>query len=536
MRATLTIAVLGLLVAVSPLSAQTRPLVHDAVQWGPFLARQDLVWDMLPTAWDGGAFLGNGLLGAMIYSDKTCPMRWDVGRSDVTDHRGKPGESPNVCFDRARLPIGHFVLEPVGKPTGGKMRLNLWDAEATGTLITDQGRITWRSLVHASDMSIVVELQTEGKERDCHWKWVAEDSRSTRTRGARANYKPNPPCRIEKVGPTNVCIQPLLVGGQYATSWQEQRLGADHRLLWISVGNSYPGESAAKEAVAAVRNAADAKFTSLLDWHREWWHEFYPASFVSIPDARLESFYWIQMYKLGSATRADRPAIDLMGPWFRTTGWPAIWWNLNIQLTYYPVYVSNRLELGESLCRMLDGNVENLILNVKPEFRHDSAAIGRVSGYDCRGNVANEVGDLTWACHNYWRQYCYSMDDARLRNRLYPLLRRCVNYYLHLLENGDDGRLHLPETLSPEYGTARDCNYDLSLLRWGCQTLLQTCQRLKINDPLIPKWREVLAKLTDYPQGRDGLWIGRDRPLAHSHRHYSHLLMIYPLHLLNWEQ
>jgi hypothetical protein len=53
---------------------------------------------------------------------------------------------------------------------------------------------------------------------------------------------------------------------------------------------------------------------------------------------------------------------------------------------------------------------------------------------------------------------------------------------------------------------------------------------------LVPKWREVLEKLTDYPQGADGLWIGRDRPLAHSHRHYSHLLMIYPLYLMNWEQ
>jgi hypothetical protein len=38
----------------------------------------------------------------------------------------------------------------------------LWDAESRGTLTTDQGRITWRSFVHAADMAIVVELQTSG--------------------------------------------------------------------------------------------------------------------------------------------------------------------------------------------------------------------------------------------------------------------------------------------------------------------------------------------------------------------------------------
>ena len=75
------------------------------------------------------------------------------------------------------------------------MRLDLWDAEATGTLTTDQGRITWRSFVHASDMAIVVDIQTEGKEQQCQWKWVPEESRSTRTKGGPADYKPNPASR-----------------------------------------------------------------------------------------------------------------------------------------------------------------------------------------------------------------------------------------------------------------------------------------------------------------------------------------------------
>ena len=49
-----------------------------------------------------------------------------------------------------------------------------------------------------------------------------------------------------------------------------------------------------------------------------------------------------------------------------------------------------------------------------------------------------------------------------------------------------------------------------------------------------------LAKCTDnlvsYPMDENGLLIGKDMPYAFSHRHYSHLLAIYPLYLLNTEQ
>ena len=46
----------------------------------------------------------------------------------------------------------------------------------------------------------------------------------------------------------------------------------------------------------------------------------------------------------------------------------------------------------------------------------------------------------------------------------------------------------------------------------------------------------MLDTLVDFPVGPDGFLIGDGVPLAHSHRHYSHLLMVYPLYLLTWEQ
>jgi len=128
------------------------------------------------------------------------------------------------------------------------------------------------------------------------------------------------------------------------------------------------------------------------------------------------------------------------------------------------------------------------------------------------------------------------MDDRMLRDRLFPLLKGSINFYLHQLKEGPDGYLHIPLGQSPEYPNQPrsnpDCNYDLSLLRWGCTTLLQICERLKIDDPQIPQWKRTLDKLVPYPADEHGYRISASMPFAVSHRHYSHLLMVYPLYLV----
>lgn len=250
------------------------------------------------------------------------------------------------------------------------------------------------------------------------------------------------------------------------------------------------------------------------------------------------------MYKLASATRVGGGLLDNSGPWQVLTPWPNTWWNLNVQLSYWPVYASNRLELGMPVVDAINNNFENLINNVPEAYRKDAAALPVATDFNLVGVDVRvpgskpfaQVGNLPWLCHNLWLQYRYSMDESILRNTVYPTLRRAINFYLPFLEEDGQGILHLKETYSPEYGNAKDCNYDLALLRWGCLTLLEACRILSINDELCPTWQHIADKLTDYPQNEDGMMIGKDVPYNRSHRHFSHLLMFYPLHLLNAEQ
>ncbi|MEV6713927.1 hypothetical protein AB0M48_18040 [Lentzea sp. NPDC051208] len=53
----------------------------------------------------------------------------------MQDHRPEFG----ALFGLARLPIGYFTLEPVGAITGVDLRLDLWNAELTGTITTAAG-------------------------------------------------------------------------------------------------------------------------------------------------------------------------------------------------------------------------------------------------------------------------------------------------------------------------------------------------------------------------------------------------------------
>jgi hypothetical protein len=138
--------------------------------------------------------------------------------------------------------------------------------------------------------------------------------------------------------------------------------------------------------------------------------------------------------------------------------------------------------------------------------------------------------------HNMCCQYRYSMDDEMLREKIYPLLRRAINLYLHMVKQSEDGTLRLPPTYSPESGVFEDCNFDLALFKWGCHTLLKASRRLNIDDPLIPRWKALIERLPDYPADEHGFMLGRDQTSSDNHQHFSNLLMIYPLHLVNIEQ
>jgi hypothetical protein len=544
-----------ILTMVMQLHAQT-PSVKLAIDWPKFLSQHDMVWDTMPADYFEGAFVGNGLLGAILFKDDQQPntLRFEIGRTDVYDHR-TPEPS---AYETSRLPIGQLLLTPVGEIIKTSLRTDLWNAEIRGELTTTAGTITFRCFVPSAEELIVVDMKTTGKEKAAKFSLRPQLAQSARYIAKRAMnlemnvvYQQNPPVVTEKINGVEVFTQNLLMGDDYATAWLDKKNGDGSRTVFVTVANRWgkyrkPASGSAIDAVANIK-AAEKKLVAMMEKeHRNWWHHYYPASFASFPDARLESFYWIQLYKLASATHPGRPVIDLLGPWFKPTSWPLLWMNLNVQLTYYTFGVTNHLDLEKNLYQLLERHKDQMIKNVPPAFQNDCAGIRNPVGYDDLHNPLFLSDDpnnnkeiniivLPWLMQMYYIHNRRTMDDVQLRDSIYPMMKRAYNVYLRILYKGADGLYHIPYTYSDEYGNAKETSLNIALARWGFKTLINIATRLKINDPLLPRWKETLANMADYNTNENGMMVGKNLPFAKPHRHYSHLFAIFPLYDMNIE-
>jgi len=530
------------------------------IDWPAFLARHDMLWKRLPGNWREAPWTGNGMLGAMFWHEGGA-LRIQVFRGDVQAHR--PMTQGFSGYTRARLQIGSFYLAPAAKPTGCDLRLRYWDAELVGTIRTANGAWKIRHFTHAEDMAIVTELEAVDGEGPVTLTW-RPDKNAMPTRGGYARstkdlrriqraykskyptevFAPNPDAAVKAVDGVNVCIQDMLGGSRHCTAWRMIRTGKGRHRLVVSIANRWPKakNDPVAEAVGAVKKVCALTGPAYDAWkkrHDDWWHAYYPAGFVSVPDTDVETVYWTTMYKLGSATRGDRVMIDTAGIWQTPSRWADSHWDFNIPYCYYPMPTANRLSLAQSLTRNIHRHRDNLIRNVRPvEWQADSAYLPVNTGLDLyqpkdvdARNFQNTGGHLVWALHACWLIYRGAMDDGLLRETIYPMLRRAANYQIHRLEKRD-GTYHAPLSHSPEYGDAPDANYELAMLRWACHAVVTAGRRLKVKDSELARYRDILKNLVDYPVDERGFMVGRGMPFNRNHRHWCHMQMMHPLQLV----
>ena len=89
-------------------SKSSSPALEVNIDWAKFMGEQDMIWEVLPQAWNEAPFMGNGTLGLMVwYEPKLNAIRLETGNSLVHDHRPEKG-----LFGNPRLLTGHFLLQP----------------------------------------------------------------------------------------------------------------------------------------------------------------------------------------------------------------------------------------------------------------------------------------------------------------------------------------------------------------------------------------------------------------------------------------
>lgn len=548
------------LAAADPPTLAT-PQGDDA--WGRFLAKQDHVVDgSLKPGINQGAWIGDGTMGSLIFREKQDPatLRWLMGRYDIIAHGGLyPFE-----YCDPRLYAGDILLRPAGTISNESLRQSVWNGEAGGVITTDKGRITWRSYVHRTEHAFVVEMTTEGGES-------AAELRVREQWGVSPNFHhekkdpathelaprlPPKPTTVQRDGLTLI-TQPLKTKAAHAVAWTVRTPQSNRRILIATLGAAHDGQQPVEASVAKAEGEALERLKKILARpldrldtdHRAWWHRHLVRSRLALPDDPVwERFWWLQIAKFAAASAEDSSfIIDTAGPWVYSGGWGAVWWNLNVQISYYPTFSANRLDTGRSLLNGMQRLYASGVLNRNAgKYAKDSVWLGRSSNFLGGGSWGDEMGNMTWVLHNLWRYWRHSGDDAVAR-WLFPVLRQDVNHYLHHLKPGDDGKLHLPPSRSPEYeeilrqrtpsrDLIPDANYAIASLHWAIGTLIDLDTRFAFKDPLRPRWEEVRRDLIPMPAGANGLKLGSDQEYDASHRHFAHLLGIHPYHILNPEQ
>lgn len=521
------------------MSSSNPQSLTQAIDWATFMRRHDLVWDRLPHRWENGFFLGNGLIGTLMHLDlQLNRMRWWLCRKDV----GQVGETANLADIPHRKLIGSLdiVAHTDFIDPDGEGRLDLWQAEARGDCQTKRGSIGWRCFVPAQPNIVIIELDwtSDHLSRGFHIDPTYQEAGSRSQKGEVQLYE------VPDVDADS--------GGGYTVAWQRFPVADQRELLVFAIGSSPISRqmwrqedirTAREEALAELAAFTPRDLPAITAAHRDDWQRMYRRSFVSFGDTELESFYWIQRYKLYAAGRSDAPMIDNHGPWTTETRYGFSTWDMNVQAINRLHLPSNQPELGQPLLQFLQRNFtrKTMLDETSGELRAGMThrAFLRVDDphrpaakHDLGTASCDSACKFLWACHNIWLQYRYTLDETILP-WLADWLEGGINTFVAHAQEGEDGYLHVEHGYSWEAYRGPDPTCYIAVVEWALRCR-QQIDRLRGESP-ASRWSDLAAKLPPYPSGPEGYYLAPGQAPV-PHRHWSHLMQIWPFHTITWEQ
>ncbi len=525
--------------------------------------------------WDEAFPLGNGILGALVWGDGK-PLKISLDRTDLWDlrpvpefhsaeytyeqmvrwhHEGRVKDLIRVYeapYDRSdaptKIPAGRIELT-LGD-TGGfsEGTLNLLDALAT---LNFQGETQVRAMVHAVEPVGMVSIRGPGA---VSLRLVAPPFGGKGKPGEGSLAKLGYPPPAESAGEGWQAFTQKGSQGFHFAVYVAWRMQQDTWQACWSVASSFEGDDPPAIAKRRVESALDAGFEKMLVGHAAWWKGYWRKGTLSVPNKTIERQWFLEQYKFGSASRRGSPPITLQGPWTADNGELPPWkgdyhHDLNTQLSYWPCYSGNRLDEGLSYLDWLWKTRANCVDWTKRFF--DLPGMNVPMTADLNNNQIGGWRQYThsattgaWLAHHFYLHWKYSADAEFLRDRAYPYLRECSVFIAAITAKKDaDGKRTLPLSASPEINDNRPnawftvwTNYDLALCRWLLGATAEMADALKLSDE-AGHWRRVRSEMPDLAYADDGrLLVAKGYPLPGSHRHFSHLMAIHPLGLIEWDQ
>ncbi|MDU1702017.1 MAG: glycoside hydrolase family 95 protein [Streptococcus mitis] len=276
-----------------------------------------------------------------------------------------------------------------------------------------------------------------------------------------------------------------------------------------------------------------------------------------------ELFFQYGRYLLISSSRdcPDALPANLQGVWNAVDNPP---WNsdyhlnINLQMNYWPAYVTNLLEAVFPVINYID----------------DLRVYGRLAAARYAGIVSQEGEENGWLVHTqatpfgwtapgwdyYWgwspaanawmmqtvyEAYSFYRDQDYLREKIYPMLRETVRFWNAFLHKDQQAQRWVSSpSYSPEHGPISIGNtYDQSLIWQLFHDFIQAAQELELDEDLLAEVKEkfdLLNPLQITQSGRIREWYEEEEQhfqnekVEAQHRHASHLVGLYPGNLFSY--
>ena len=275
-----------------------------------------------------------------------------------------------------------------------------------------------------------------------------------------------------------------------------------------------------------------------------------------------ELFFQYGRYLLISSSRdcPDALPANLQGVWNAVDNPP---WNsdyhlnINLQMNYWPAYVTNLLETAFPVINYID----------------DLRVYGRLAAARYAGIVSQKGEENGWLVHTqatpfgwtapgwdyYWgwspaanawmmqtvyEAYSFYRDQDYLREKIYPMLRETVRFWNAFLHKDQQAQRWVSSpSYSPEHGPISIGNtYDQSLIWQLFHDFIQAAQELGLDEALLTEVKEkfdLLNPLQITQSGRIREWYEEEEQYFQNekveaqHRHASHLVGLYPGNLFS---
>ena len=329
--------------------------------------------------------------------------------------------------------------------------------------------------------------------------------------------------------------------------------GAKEVVFFFTAGTTFK-EGKLKERLLACLDAAEKlSYEELLERHVADYKSFYERMKLELTDTEefAERYFNFGRYLMICSSRPGTLPITLQGLWNKDylPPWDSKYTiNINAEMNYWPAESCNLSEchtpLFDHLERMLpNGQRTAEVMYGCSGFvaHHNTDIWGDTAVQDIWEPASYWVMGAAWLCTHQWTHYIYTGDKEFLK-RAYPVMREAAKFFLDFLVE-KDGKLLTCPSVSPENtyilpNGQRGCltagaTMDNQILRDLMTQCIRSAEILGIDEPLAEEFAKVIEKLPENQIGKHGQlmeWAEDYEEAEPGHRHISHLYGLHPSH------